>query len=154
MGLKTQSISRITYGLMYAGGGRLMDFLGTRRGFFVITLFWSLACAGHGLTANFTMLAVSRLLLGAGEGGGFPAATRAVAEWFPARERSTAMGIINAGSAAGLIITPPLIAFVLSFVSWRWIFALAAAWTRPFNTQDLICSAGFGGNGFRRWWSC
>jgi ACS family hexuronate transporter-like MFS transporter len=122
-----QTAFLITYGLMYAGGGRLMDFLGTRRGFFVIMIFWSLACAGHGLAANFTMLAVCRLLLGAGEGGGFPAATRAVAEWFPVRERSTAMGIINAGTAAGMIVAPPLIAFVLSFVSWRWIFVLAAA---------------------------
>jgi ACS family hexuronate transporter-like MFS transporter len=122
-----QTAFLLTYGLMYAGGGRLMDLLGTRRGFFLIMVFWSIACAGHGLAANFTMLAVSRLLLGAGEGGGFPAATRAVAEWFPVRERSTAMGIINAGTAAGMIIAPPLIAFVLSFVSWRWIFVIAAA---------------------------
>jgi ACS family hexuronate transporter-like MFS transporter len=122
-----QTAFLITYGLMYAGGGRLMDFLGTRRGFFVIMLFWSLACAGHGLAANFAMLAVSRLLLGAGEGGGFPAATRAVAEWFPVRERSTAMGIINAGTAVGMIIAPPLIAFVLSIVSWRWVFVVTAA---------------------------
>jgi len=90
-------------------------------------VFWSLACAGHALAANFAMLAVCRLLLGAGEGGGFPAATRAVTEWFPVRERSTAMGIINAGTAAGMIVAPPLIALVLSFVSWRWIFVLAAA---------------------------
>ena len=64
-------------------------------------VFWSLACASHGLATSFGMLAVSRLLLGMGEGGGFPAATRAVAEWFPAHERSTAMGIINAGTAVG-----------------------------------------------------
>ena len=59
------------------------------------------------------MLAVSRFLLGLGEGGGFPAATRAVAEWFPARERSTAMGIVNAGTAVGGVVAPPLIALVL-----------------------------------------
>src|SRR6187401_1594390 len=117
----------VTYGLMYLGGGRLMDVLGTRQGFTVIMIFWSLACASHGLATNVIMLAASRLLLGAGEGGGFPAATRAVTEWFPVRERSTAMGIINAVTAVGMIIAPPLIAFVLSFVSWRWIFVLAAA---------------------------
>jgi len=50
---------------------------------------WSLACASHGLAAGFGMLAVSRFLLGVGECGGFPAATKAVSEWFPARERST-----------------------------------------------------------------
>ena len=71
----------LTYGLMYLGGGRLMDRLGTRRGFLFIMIFWSLACASHAFAAGVTMLVFSRLLLGAGEGGGFPAATRAVAEW-------------------------------------------------------------------------
>src|SRR4029453_17068892 len=66
----------VTYGLMYLGGGRLMDVLGTRKGFTVIMIFWSLACASHGLATNVIMLAASRLLLGIGEGGGFPAATR------------------------------------------------------------------------------
>jgi ACS family hexuronate transporter-like MFS transporter len=128
-----QTAFLITYALMYAGGGKLMDVLGTRKGFAVIMVFWSLACAGHGLAANFAMLAGFRLLLGAGEGGGFPAATRAVAEWFPTHERSTAMGIINAGTAIGMIVAPPLIALVLSFASWRWIFfvtgALGLLWT-------------------------
>ncbi|HKS37915.1 MAG TPA: MFS transporter [Verrucomicrobiae bacterium] len=122
-----QTAFLITYALMYAGGGKLMDVLGTRRGFTLIMVFWSLACAGHGLAANFAMLAACRLLLGAGEGGGFPAATRAVAEWFPVKERSTAMGIMNAGTAIGMIVAPPLIALVLSFASWRWIFFITGA---------------------------
>src|SRR6185369_10718357 len=91
-------------------------------GFAIIMLFWSLACAAHSLATSFAMLAACRLLLGAGEGGGFPAATRAVAEWFPVGERSTAMGIMNAGTAMGMIVAPPLIAFVMSFANWRWIF--------------------------------
>ena len=91
-----------------------MDVLGTRRGFAVIMLFWSLACASHALATGFVMLAASRFLLGLGEGGGFPAATRAVAEWFPTQERATAMGIINAGTAVGAMMAPPLIAVVLS----------------------------------------
>ena len=117
-----QTAFLITYALMYAGGGKLMDVLGTRLGFAIIMVFWSVACAAHGLAASFVMLAVCRLLLGAGEGGGFPAATRGVAEWFPLKERSTAMGIMNAGTAVGMIVAPPLIAFVLSFANWRWIF--------------------------------
>ena len=79
-----------------------------------IMVFWSLACASHGLATSFGMLAVSRLLLGMGEGGGFPAATRAVAEWFPVTERSTAMGIINAGTAVGGVVAPPLLALVIT----------------------------------------
>src|SRR6185436_12532347 len=107
-----------TYGLMYLGGGWLMDRIGTRRGFAFIMIFWSLACASHGFARNATMLAVSRLLLGIGEGGGFPAATRAITEWFPVKERSTAMGIINGGTAVGAVIAPPLIAFVILNFHW------------------------------------
>src|SRR5262249_44781342 len=71
--------------------------------------------------------AASRLLLGAGEGGGFPAATRAVAEWFPVAERSSAMGIINAGTALGAVAAPPLVAAIVSHGHWRWVFFLTAA---------------------------
>ena len=117
----------LAYALMYAGGGKLIDALGTRRGFLLIMLFWSLACASHGLAAGFGMLAVSRFLLGVGEGGGFPAATKAVSEWFPARERSTAMGMINAGTAVGAVVAPPAIAAMIEHLGWRWVFFLCGA---------------------------
>jgi ACS family hexuronate transporter-like MFS transporter len=119
-----QSAFLLAYAFMYAGGGKLSDALGTRLGFMLIMIFWSLACVSHGIAVNFAMLAASRFLLGMGEGGGFPAATRAVAEWFPIKERSTAMGIINAGTAVGAIVAPPLIASVLLIASWRWIFVV------------------------------
>jgi ACS family hexuronate transporter-like MFS transporter len=117
----------LTYGVMYAGGGKLIDVLGARRGFVWIMLFWSLACASHGLAAGFGMLAVSRFLLGVGEGGGFPAATKAVSEWFPTRERSTAMGVINAGTSVGAVIAPPAIAAIIQYLGWRWVFFLCGA---------------------------
>ena len=123
----------VTYGLMYIGGGLLLDRLGTRRGFLCIMIFWSLACASHGLAGGVLALAASRLLLGAGEGGGFPAATRAVAEWFPVNDRATAMGIINGGTAVGAVVAPPLIAVVLTnanwlgLAPWRWVFFLTGA---------------------------
>ena len=139
-----------TYGLMYLGGGLLLDKLGTRRGFLCIMIFWSLACASHGLAGGVIALAASRLLLGAGEGGGFPAATRAVAEWFPVNDRATAMGIINAGTAVGAVIAPPLIAVVLTHANWlglapwRWVFFLTGAlgllwtiwWWRSYFTPE------------------
>jgi MFS transporter, ACS family, hexuronate transporter len=128
-----QSAFLFSYAAMYVGGGKLTDAMGTRVGFTVIMVFWSLACASHALAISFAMLAVSRFLLGMGEGGGFPAATKAVAEWFPTEDRATAMGIINAGTAVGAVIAPPLIAVILSFLSWRWIFvfsgALGLLWT-------------------------
>ena len=146
-----QSAFLFSYALMYAGGGKLIDVLGTRRGFTVIMLFWSLACASHALATSFFLLATSRFLLGVGEGGGFPAATRAVAEFFPADERATAMGIINAGTSVGTVVAPPLIAVILLHTSWRWIFVftggLGLLWTlgwmlsrfgRPTNPQDEL----------------
>lgn len=122
-----------SYALMYVGGGKLIDALGTRRGFLIITIFWSFAVISHGFATGIAGLAMSRLLLGIGEGGGFPAVTKAVSEWFPARERSTAMGIINAGTAVGGIVAPPLIALILSFSgwpggeAWRWVFFVSGS---------------------------
>jgi len=90
-------------------------------------VFWSIACLSHGLATSFAMLAVSRFLLGMGEGGGFPAATRVVAEWFPVEERATAMGMINAGTAVGAVAAPPMIALILAYTNWRWIFFCAGS---------------------------
>jgi ACS family hexuronate transporter-like MFS transporter len=128
-----QSAFLLSYALMYMGGGKLVDALGTRVGFAVIMAFWSLANASHALATSFAMLMASRFLLGLGEGGGFPAATRAVAEWFAVKDRATAMGIINGGTSVGAVSAPPLIALVLSFAGWRWIFVvtggLGLLWT-------------------------
>lgn len=112
----------IPYALLYAAGGRMLDLLGTRRGFLLIMLWWSIACALHGLATDFTVLLCARCLLGMGEGGAFPAATRVVAEWIPMHQRSTAMGIINAGTAVGSVLAPPLIGIVLLTSGWRMVF--------------------------------
>ena len=111
-----------TYALMYVGGGRLLDAMGTRAGFALIMIWWSLACALQGLARGMPLLATARLLLGMGEGGGFPAATRVVAEWLPAEQRSTGMGIINAGTAVGSVLAPPLIGLILWRGNWREVF--------------------------------
>ena len=121
------SVFLLAYALAYAGGGVLIDRLGTRRGFLVIMVFWSLACASHSLATSVWMLAGSRFLLGAGEGGGFPAATKVIAEWFPVGERSTAMGIVNAGTAVGAVVAPPAIAAILIYGNWRWVFVACGA---------------------------
>jgi MFS transporter, ACS family, aldohexuronate transporter len=128
-----QALFLTAYAAMYMGGGRLLDVLGTRRGFLLIMIWWSLACAAHGLATGVMALGVCRFLLGMGEGGGFPAATRAVAEWFPIKERSLAMGIINGGTAVGAVVAPPLIAGIISVAGWRWVFfavgAVGLLWT-------------------------
>ena len=122
----------IPYAVLYVAGGRLLDVIGTRRGFMLIMLWWSVACALHGLATGFGFLLVARCLLGMGEGGGFPAATRVVAEWVSIRRRSTAMGVINAGTAVGSVLAPPLIGIVLLTSGWRVVFfasgAVGLAW--------------------------
>lgn len=115
----------LSYAALYAIGGRLLDWLGTRRGFLLIMLWWSLACALHSLATGFVLLVVARFLLGMGEGGAFPAATRVVAEWIEPRERSTAMGLINAGTAVGSLLAPPIIGFILLHSGWRAVFLAA-----------------------------
>ena len=110
----------------------MLDLLGTRRGYLIIMLWWSAACALHGLATNFGFLLAARCLLGIGEGGAFPAATRVVAEWVPLHRRSTAMGIINAGTAVGSVLAVPLIGLVLHLSGWRMVFfasgAVGLAW--------------------------
>jgi ACS family hexuronate transporter-like MFS transporter len=127
----------LSYAALYAIGGRLLDWLGTRRGFLLIMLWWSLACALHSLATGFVLLLVARFLLGAGEGGAFPAATRVVAEWIEPAQRSTAMGLINAGTAIGSLLAPPIIGFILLHSGWHAVFVVA----------------GGGGLGWVLWWA-
>jgi MFS transporter, ACS family, aldohexuronate transporter len=115
------------YALMYIIGGKLVDTLGTRKGFLVIMLWWSFACASQGLATSVGAFAMSLFALGVGEGGGFPAATKALAEWCAPNEIATAMGVVNGGTAVGAVAAPPLIAVTLAFFSWRWIFFFAGS---------------------------
>ncbi len=122
-----QTAFLLSYAVLYIGGGRLLDVLGTRRGFMLIMLWWSIACALHGVASGFGLLLCARFLLGMGEGGGFPAAIRVVAEWISPEHRSTAVGIINAGTAVGSVLAPPLIGIVLLYSGWRTVFYVAGA---------------------------
>ncbi|HVJ85842.1 MAG TPA: MFS transporter [Caulifigura sp.] len=118
------SLFLLAYGVMYAVGGRIMDLLGARLGYAVMIIWWSLATALHGLVGGVVGLAVARVLLGAGEGGGFPGSAKAVAEWFPAKERATAVGLFNVGSAIGMAVAAPLSAVIVLSLGWQWVFYL------------------------------
>jgi ACS family hexuronate transporter-like MFS transporter len=111
----------LAYAIMYAGGGRLMDRLGTRAGYALMIAWWSAANCLMGTVSSVFGLGVFRFLLGMGEGGGFPGSAKAVAEWFPPRERAMAFGIFNTGSAVGAVIAPPLIALIVAALGWRWV---------------------------------
>lgn len=102
--------------------GRFMDRLGTRRGLAFAVVTWSLAAMSHALARTVTGFSLARAALGIGESGNFPAAVRAVAEWFPKRERALAQGIYNAGSNVGAIIAPLMVPFVALAWGWPWAF--------------------------------
>ena len=95
-----------TYAIGMLVMGRLIDRLGTRLGYALAMVFWSLASMGHAMASSFTSFIVARSALGLGEAGVFPASIKCVAEWFPKKERSLAIGIFNAGSNIGAIATP------------------------------------------------
>lgn len=121
------SLFFLAYAIMYAGGGRLMDRLGTRMGYAVMVIWWSAANCLMGLASSVWSLGVFRFLLGMGEGGGFPGSAKAVSEWFPRHERAMAFGIFNTGSAVGAVVAPPLIALIAATLGWRPIFYITGA---------------------------
>ena len=102
--------------------GRLVDRLGTRLGYAVAMVFWSLAAMAHAIGGSFFSFVLARSALGFGEAGVFPASIKAVAEWFPKKERALATGIFNAGTNIGAIITPLVVPWITIHWGWRWAF--------------------------------
>ena len=121
------SVFLFAYALMYAGGGRIMDWLGTRWGYVLMIVWWSAANFLTGTVTSLVGLALCRFLLGMGEGGGFPGSAKAVAEWFPRNERSLAFGLFNSGSSIGAVIAPPLLAWIVLLWGWRWVFFITGS---------------------------
>src|SRR5437868_4828699 len=119
---KLDSYFLFGYGTMYAAGGWIMDRMGTRAGYALMIIWWSAANFAIGTVETFFGLAVFRLLLGLGEGGGFPGSAKAVSEWIPPKDRSFAFGIFNTGSAVGAIVAAPLVGWIMLKLNWRWAF--------------------------------
>jgi MFS transporter, ACS family, hexuronate transporter len=107
--------------------GRLVDRIGTRLGYALAMVFWSLASMGHALGGSLTSFMVARSALGLGEAGVFPASIKTVAEWFPKRERALATGIFNAGTNVGAIVTPLVVPWITVQWGWRWAFVITGA---------------------------
>ena len=121
------TIFLLAYAIMYAGSGYIVDRLGTRRGFAVFIFTWSVAAVSHALARGKWSLAGCRFLLGLGEPGNWPAAVKAVAEWFPASQRALGVGIFNAGSTMGSALAPPMVAFLTLHYGWRFAFVFTGA---------------------------
>ena len=104
--------------------GPFLDRVGVRLGLGLSVMVWTLGAGLHALAASALSLACFRFILGLGEGGNWPASTKAVAEWFPSEERGFAMGFFNGGTAIGAIMAPPVVAFMATKLGWRYAFLL------------------------------
>ena len=127
--------SEIEYGyivtafqLFYAIGlvlvGKLIDFLGTKKGFILSIIVWSLAAMSHAFARTPMGFGLARLALGLGESGNFPAAIKTISEWFPRKERALATGIFNSGSNIGAIVAPLLVPIIALNFGWQAAFII------------------------------
>jgi len=117
----------IMYMFFYVLGGRLADRLGSRRTFTLNIVFWSIASMAHALSRGIASLCVFRGLLGIGEGGFFPTAMRGTAEWFRSENRAKAVGILLCGISLGMVLTPPVVAWITLRHGWRAAFLVTGA---------------------------
>lgn len=107
------------YALGKFASGKLYDIIGTRLGFTVSIIIWSLASAFHAFARGLFSLSLVRGLLGVGEAGNWPGAVKSNGEWFPVKERAIAQGIFNAGASIGNVIAPFVIVFLYSRFGWK-----------------------------------
>src|SRR6476661_9062579 len=126
------SAFQIAYAVGMLLVGRLIDKLGTRLGYALAMVFWSLASMGTALANSLGTFALSRYALGFGEAAVFPASIKAVAEWFPKKERALSTGIFNAGTSFGAMLTPLVVPWINGRWGWRGAFlgigALGFVW--------------------------
>jgi len=129
--------------------GKFIDWIGTRRGLSLAVFVWSLSAMAHAAASSIAQFAAARFCLGIGEAGSFPASVKAVAEWFPKRERALATGIFNSGANIGAIVTPLVVPWLTYRYGWRmafiatgalgllWMVAWLALYHRPEETPAV-----------------
>jgi ACS family hexuronate transporter-like MFS transporter len=129
--------------------GRLIDRYGTKIGYAVAIVAWSLSAMGHALAATVIGFGVARMFLGLSEGGNFPAAIKAIAEWFPKKERALATGIFNSGANIGAVVAPAVVPWLTVTYGWQaafiatgaigflWLFLWLPLYDRPEQSKRL-----------------
>lgn len=117
----------LAYTISQGVSGKLYDRVGTRRGFTFSIVIWSAAAAAHAFARGLTSLSALRFVLGFGEAGNWPGAAKAVAEWFPVRQRAMGMAVFNSGAAIGSIVAPPLIIWLQLRYGWQTTFLVTGA---------------------------
>ena len=122
------SFFQLAYAGMMLFAGAIIDRIGIKKGFLIAIIFWSLAAMGHAISGAVVSFIFWRTLLGIGEAANFPTSIKAVAEWFPRRQRALATGIFNSGTNIGAVVTPLAVAWILTTLgSWKWVFILIGA---------------------------
>ncbi len=129
---------QFTYAVGFLIMGKLIDRHGTRLGYAISITFWSVSAGLHALARTWLDLGFWRAMLGLGESGNFPAAIKAVSEWFPKKDRAFATGIFNAGTNVASMVGPPLFVWMNSHFGWRACFYITAS-------SGLLCVAAW-------WW--
>ena len=115
------------YALGYIIFGNIIDKVGSKLGYSVSIIIWSIAAIAHAFVKSTFGFGVARAVLGLGEAGNFPAAVKAVAEWFPKKERALATGIFNSGTSIGAVTAPILVPWLLGTYGWQQAFIITGA---------------------------
>lgn len=135
----------IAYAIGQTVTGKLMDAIGTRLGFLVSIVGWSISIALHAFARTLFSFNIFRFFLGLSEAGNWPGAAKSNAEWFPAKERAIAQGIFGAGASLGSVVSAPFIAYLYLAFGWKMTFVgigvLGLLWIIPWmlinkNTPD------------------
>jgi ACS family hexuronate transporter-like MFS transporter len=121
------SAFQAAYGLGLLGAGRVMDRLGTRKGFAIAITVWSIAAMSHAAATTAFTFGLARAFLGFGEAANFPACIKTVAEWFPKRERAHATGIFNSGANIGAVVVPLIVPWMADHFGWQSAFIATGA---------------------------
>jgi MFS transporter, ACS family, hexuronate transporter len=117
------------YAVGYLGFGKFIDRVGARLGYAAAVVVWTIAHIAHALVSTIGGFIAVRLLLGLGEAGNFPAGLKAIAEWFPKRERALATGILTAGSNVGAVVTPLIVPAITVALGWRASFVVTGSFS-------------------------
>jgi ACS family hexuronate transporter-like MFS transporter len=118
---------QVAYGLMMPIAGRVIDWLGVKVGYTLSVVVWSVAAMGHAMAGNAFQFSAARFSLGIGESANFPAAIKAVAHWFPKRERALATGIFNSGTNIGALVAPWMVPILAERWGWRSAFVVTGS---------------------------
>ncbi|MBL5828608.1 MFS transporter [Serratia fonticola] len=130
LGITTQQYSYIVaaysacYTLMQPVAGYILDVLGTKIGYAMFAILWAIFCMGTALANSWVGLAMARGAVGMAEAAMIPAGLKASSEWFPAKERSIAVGYFNVGSSVGAMLAPPLVVWAIVAHSWEMAFII------------------------------